>query len=87
MRWGFYGIGKLLLVTGALLLLVGGLLMLLDKLNLACPFKNLFRLPGDIVIKRKGLTVFIPLTSSLILSLLLTLVLNLVLFLLFLFRR
>lgn len=87
MRLDFYGIGKLLVAFGILFLLIGGLLILMDKLNLTYPFKYLFRLPGDIVIRRKGITVFIPLTSSLLLSILLTLVLNLILFLLLLFKR
>jgi hypothetical protein len=36
----------------------------------------LFRLPGDLVVKRPGTTVYIPITSILILSLLLILLLR-----------
>jgi len=37
----------------------------------------IFRLPGDILIHRPGMKIFLPLTSMLILSLLLTLLLRL----------
>ncbi|SHK13569.1 DUF2905 domain-containing protein [Thermocrinis minervae] len=67
--------GKLLILFGSLLILVGLLLTLSEKI----PFIG--KLPGDIVIKKDGLTVYIPIATSILLSLLLTLLLNL------LFRR
>ena len=61
--------GRLLLGFGVMLVLVGGALMLVGRFNL----------PGDIVIRRGGLTVYLPLATGLILSVVLTVVLNLVL--------
>ena len=57
-------IGRLLLVLGLLLAALGVLLSLGSKL----PFR-LGRLPGDIVIKRDGFTLFLPLATSLLVSL------------------
>ncbi len=64
--------GKLLIAAGFLLLLLG----------LAVKFApwmiNWFgKLPGDIHIKNQHSTVFIPITSMIVVSLLLTLLLNL----------
>ena len=53
--------GKVLLITGATLALLGVVLLGLSRLGLG-------RLPGDIVIHRNGVTVFIPLGSMLVLS-------------------
>jgi hypothetical protein len=61
--------GRLLLAFGLMLVLVGGALMLFGRFNL----------PGDIVIRRGGLTVYVPIAASIILSVVLTVVLNLVL--------
>ena len=61
--------GRLLLGFGVMMVLVGGALMLFGR----------FSLPGDIVIRRGGLTVYLPIATGLILSVVLTVVLNLVL--------
>jgi Protein of unknown function (DUF2905) len=47
-------IGKVLLIAAAVLAVVGGGVLLASKLGLD-------RLPGDIVIRREGLTIYIPL--------------------------
>ncbi|WP_234946701.1 DUF2905 domain-containing protein [Thermosipho atlanticus] len=39
---------------------------------------KLFPLPGDIVIKKKGFVIFIPITSMILLSVILTIILNLI---------
>ena len=67
-------LGRTLLFFAALLAGAGLLLILGEKLGLG-------RLPGDIVFRRKGTTVYFPVVTSLVLSVVLTLVLNL------LFRR
>jgi hypothetical protein len=64
-------VGRALLVFGAVLLLVGGALLLADKLGLG-------RLPGDIVVERKGFRLYAPIATSILVSLILTVVLNLV---------
>jgi hypothetical protein len=38
---------------------------------------GLGRLPGDVVLKRKDFTLYVPLVSSIVISLVLTLLLNL----------
>jgi hypothetical protein len=63
--------GKILLVVAAALALVGLVLLVLGKLGLG-------RLPGDILIRRDGVTIFIPLGSMLLLSVVLSLVVYLV---------
>lgn len=63
---------KILMLVGGLLLLAGLLLYFFDRL----PFGG--RLPGDIVVKKKGFTFFFPLATSLLLSIVLSLVLWLI---------
>jgi hypothetical protein len=57
--------GKILLLVAAALAIVGLLLLVLGKLGLG-------RLPGDILIHRGGVTIFIPLASMLLLSIVLS---------------
>ena len=64
-------IGRAILILGAVLLLVGGALLLAEKLGLG-------RLPGDLVVERKGFRLYVPIATSILVSLLLTAVLNLV---------
>jgi hypothetical protein len=64
-------VGRALLVFGAVLLVVGGALIVADKLGLG-------RLPGDIVVERKGFRLYAPIATSIIVSLILTALLNLV---------
>ena len=63
--------GKILLVTAAALAVLGLVLLLVGKLGLG-------RIPGDILIERDGLTIFIPLGSMLLLSILGSLLLYLI---------
>ncbi len=62
------GAGKALLVVGAVILVMGGVLVLAGRLGLG-------HLPGDLVLRGRRLTIFVPLATSLLLSLLATLVL------------
>lgn len=64
-------VAKVLLGFAALLALVGGGLLLASKLGLE-------RLPGDIVIKRDGFTLYAPIGLMIVLSIVLTIVLNLI---------
>ncbi len=70
MMWA--NLGRLLIWIGGALLLLGLLLLLLSRL----PWAG--RLPGDIVVRREGFTLFVPLGTMVLLSLLLTVVLNLI---------
>ena len=64
-------VAKVLLGLAALLAVVGGGLLLAAKLGLE-------RLPGDIVIKRDGFTLYAPIGLMIVLSIVLTVVLNLI---------
>ena len=57
---------------GIVLIVVGSLFVIFGKV----PWFG--RLPGDIIIKREGLTVYFPIATMLILSILLTIVFNII---------
>jgi hypothetical protein len=63
-------IGRALVIFGVLLVVVGGALMLAEKLGLG-------RLPGDVVVERKGFKLYAPIATSILVSLVLTLLANL----------
>jgi hypothetical protein len=63
-------LGRLLLMVGLAIFVLGLVVMLAEKLGFG-------RLPGDLVFKRKNLTVYFPLVSSIVLSIVATLLLNL----------
>jgi hypothetical protein len=60
-------LGKLLVLIGIAVTLIGGLMLA----GWQIPF--LGKLPGDITIKRDDLTLYFPLTTSLVISLILSL--------------
>ena len=64
-------LGRILVLIGAVLLVVGLLVMFADRV----PF--LGKLPGDVVVRKKNFTLYVPIVTSLLLSLVLTLVLAL----------
>ena len=66
-------LGKVLLLVGFLIILLGLVLTFAEKV----PFP-IGRLPGDIVIKKDGMSFYFPLMTSIILSILLTILLNLI---------
>ncbi|MCM8813567.1 MAG: DUF2905 domain-containing protein [Candidatus Omnitrophica bacterium] len=61
-------IGKMLLLVGGILAASGLLLLVAAKAKV---FGNL---PGDIVLRRDNFTLFIPLTSSLVISIVISLI-------------
>ena len=63
-------VGRMILVLGGVLLLVGGALVVGDKLGLG-------RLPGDIVVERKGFRFSAPIATSILVSIVLTVLVNL----------
>lgn len=65
---GFGGLPRLFIAIGVVFLIVGGLLSLVDKVP------GLGRLPGDIYIRRPGFTLYIPITTMLLISLILSLI-------------
>ncbi|SET06407.1 DUF2905 domain-containing protein [Anaerobranca gottschalkii] len=62
--------GKYLIIIGGIILLLGIYLYFGGKLP------PLFRLPGDIVYKGENTTIFIPITTMIIISLILNLILK-----------
>jgi hypothetical protein len=65
-------LGRMILYIGVILVLIGGFFILVAKV----PWFG--RLPGDIVYRREGITVFIPITTMILVSLILTLLMNIV---------
>ncbi len=65
------GLGRALLVLGLTVAAVGALLSLLGG------WSPLGRMPGDILIRREGVTIYVPLASALVVSLVATVILNL----------
>jgi hypothetical protein len=66
------GFGRTLVWIGCGLLALGLLFILISKIP------GLGRLPGDILIKRDNVTIFIPLGTMILVSIVLTLLLNLI---------
>jgi hypothetical protein len=62
--------GKIVLLAAALLAVIGGVLLVAGRLGLD-------RLPGDLLIRRDGLTIYIPVGLMVLLSVLGSLVLSL----------
>jgi len=69
----FSELGRLLVIAGLALLVLGALLLVADRVP------GMGRLPGDIVIRRDGFTLFAPCGTMIVLSLLLTIVINVIL--------
>jgi uncharacterized protein HemY len=65
---GFQSLGKILIIFGLFIVILGLLFLLGGKI----PWIG--RLPGDIVIERKNFSIYIPITTSIILSIILTLI-------------
>ncbi len=63
-------LGRILLLTGLILALAGGLLYLGSKLGLG-------RLPGDFVIQKGALRIYIPLATCVLLSVVISILLRL----------
>lgn len=66
------GLGRLLIGGALVLLVLGGLVLLLGRLGLE-------RLPGDLVLRRGGLTVYFPVGLMILLSVVGSVVLNVLL--------
>jgi hypothetical protein len=63
--------GRMLIFFGIILILLGLIFTFSGRIS------HLGKLPGDFEIHKKGLNIYFPLATSLIISLLLTIILNL----------
>lgn len=66
------GIGRSAISIGIVLIVIGALLVIFGKL----PWFG--RLPGDIVIRREGFTIYFPVVTMVLLSIALTLLFNII---------
>ena len=65
-------LGRMILYIGIILVLIGGFFILAAKV----PWFG--RLPGDIIYRRGGMTIFLPITTMVLVSIVLTLLMNIV---------
>jgi hypothetical protein len=65
---GFQPLGKILIIIGLFIIILGILFLFAGRI----PWIG--RLPGDIVIERTNINIYIPITTSIILSILLTII-------------
>jgi DUF2905 family protein len=72
MTAGMQGIGWALVVLGVVLVVVGLVIVAGDRIPI------LGHLPGDIVIQRENVTIFIPLGTMLVVSIVVSIVLALI---------
>ena len=70
---GFEGIGKIIIIAGVIMVMLGLILAFGSHI----PF--LGKLPGDILIKKDGISFYFPVVTFLLLSVILTLIINLIL--------
>jgi len=70
---GFEGTGKVLIITGIIIAVLG----LLVSFGGRIPF--LGKLPGDILIRKDGVSFYFPIVTGLLFSVILTLILNFIL--------
>jgi len=68
------GIGKILLIVGGIIVLLGLILVFGQHISF------FGKLPGDIVIKKEGFSLYFPIVTFLILSVIFTIVVNLILY-------
>ncbi len=68
----FNTMGKTLIIFGVILAVIGIVMIFGDKI----PF--LGKLPGDILIKKKTVTIYIPIITCILISVILTIILNLI---------
>ena len=70
---GFEGIGKIITILGIILVVLGLIFVLGDHI----PF--LGKLPGDILIKKGGISFYFPVITFLLVSVVLTIIINVIL--------
>lgn len=64
------GIGKILIIVGMTVVAIGLIVIAAEKVGL-----HLFRLPGDIVIRKENFSFYFPIATSILLSVIISLLL------------
>lgn len=64
-------LGKIIILFGIIFVIVGVVILFSPKI----PFIG--KLPGDILIKKDGITFYFPLATSIVVSILITIIINL----------
>ena len=70
---GFEGIGRIIIIVGIVMVVLGLFLAFGARIPL------LGKLPGDILIKKDGITFYFPVVTLLLLSVVMTLIINFIL--------
>jgi hypothetical protein len=65
-------LGRMLIYIGIVMVLIGGFFILVARV----PWFG--RLPGDIIYRREGWTIYVPVATMILVSLILTLLLNII---------
>jgi hypothetical protein len=68
------GLGKILLIIGGIIVVLGLIFIFSPHI----PF--LGKLPGDIMVKKNGVSFYFPLVTMLIISILITIIVNVILY-------
>jgi len=68
---GLGPLGKMLILLGVFIILIGALLLVGEKI----PWIG--RLPGDIIIRKKNVTFYFPIVTSILISIILTMLFTL----------
>jgi len=63
-------LGKIIVYMGILLIVVGVVVTFIEKTG--------FRIPGDIVVRKDGFTLYLPIMTSILLSIVLTIIINII---------
>jgi len=68
-------LGRVLLISGLLIAAVGVFIMFSDRIPGLSGKYGLFRLPGDIVLEKRGFRLYFPITTCVIISIVLSAIL------------
>lgn len=71
----FSEFGKFFIIFGIIFIIIGLIMTFGDKL---VPNSHLFRLPGDIFVKKGNFTFYFPVVTCIIISIILTILLNII---------
>lgn len=66
-----YSAGKFFIIFGTIFIIIGLLFIIFPKFAI-------FKLPGDIVIKKENFSFYFPVVSSILISVILSIILNLI---------